>query len=130
MKSGKVEDELDKEIERRRKRKKELATKRLNKCSIRRNELQEALKKYGLQIRDDSKLCHGYIDGSLKDWSLNDVVDMCRQMNWLFTHTNYEKRVHENIQAEYKYNGQCDTADVAEYIRRKIIKNTVEVNHG
>lgn len=113
---------LDKELDKRRKRKIELASKRLSKSSVRRNELEAALNKHGLHIRPDSKLCHGYINGTLKDWSLDEVVDMCRQMNWLYTHTNYAQRLHYDIQGEYEYKGRCDVEEISNDLRCEIIK--------
>lgn len=98
---------------------------RLNK---RRQELTNELKKYGLHIREDSKLCQGYIDGSLdKGWTLNKVVSMCREMNWLYTKTNYKKLLDKALKkAQYEddeyYNFNETYYEVEPTIREEVKK--------
>lgn len=74
-------------------------------------ELKNALKKVGLKVRSDSKLCNSYIQGTLDrdEWSLDDVVKMCIEMHWLHTKTNYKellnKKLEETIDEEMDYYG-------------------------
>ena len=55
--------------------------------TFRTTELSNKLSEYGLVIRDDSKLCKGYIDGSL-DCDLNDVANRMCQMKYLYEYCN------------------------------------------
>ena len=108
------------EKERRLKRKAELSEKRMAKYHARKQELANALSKYGLKIRKDSKLCAAYLDGG--KYSLKYVVDTCRKMNWLYAKTDYASRLHEVIQQEYEILGHCDTQDEAEDMQSIIIE--------
>ena len=62
----------------------------------RRQELQQALFKYDLKIREDSRLCQGYIDGSI-NWELTNVVKMCCEMHWLYNYTDYRSQIDKEI---------------------------------
>lgn len=51
-------------------------------------ELTNALEAVGLTLRDDSSMCKQYICGEEDD--LDMVVNMMREMDFFYTHTNYE----------------------------------------
>ena len=136
------EDNLQREKEKRQKSKKERFEQKQNAIKIIRDkrylELSSALEKVGLQFRNDSKLCNGYINGSLEsNWTMAEIVEMCELMNWLHTCTDYQKRldaffasykrkreiryadyhIHDNQQEEKEY-----IESQIEIIREKIIK--------
>ena len=50
----------------------------------RRVHLTALLSKYGLELRDDSKLCQGYINGTVKDKSPEWIVSRICQMKYLY----------------------------------------------
>ncbi len=52
--------------------------------------LENALKKYKLDMRSDSKLCSGFIDGSIKDWTVDQVVHRMCQMKYLFDYCDMD----------------------------------------
>jgi hypothetical protein len=102
-----------------------------NKKTIRRSELSNELQKVGLKIRNDSKLCENYIDGSLSnEWSLKKVVDMCCEMHWLYNYTNYKKKLNRSLNNEIEICKSWDGRyyfsdiydDVEPTVRNKIIK--------
>jgi len=80
----------------------------------RRQTLSAALRAVGLQIREDSQLCQGYIDDTLEDWSLNAIVAMMVEMHWLFNYTPYKKALDLSVEASardiYEYEGHWGTA--------------------
>jgi len=92
--------------------------------------LKNALTKVGLKIRPDSKLCQEFIDDRLDEdiWTLDKVVEMCQEMNWLHTKTNYRQLLKTAISDEielYKsysncYNFQDIYDDIEPQIRKKI----------
>ena len=84
---------LEEEQEKRRIKKLRRHEKKNQGIKDRRDELEKELSKQGLKIRNDSKLCSGYIHGTLKNWSLNEVVDMMGEMRWLFEYTPYQKEL-------------------------------------
>lgn len=55
---------------------------------VRRKELKKALHTKGLELRADSKLCAGYIDGSILDKDIDDIVERMAQMKYLFDYAN------------------------------------------
>lgn len=126
--NGKLEDlKKEKEIKKknRRNNKEQLIEKR-------RNELKEAMSKKKLKIRSDSRLCDNYINGTLnKEWTLDDVVDMCCEMHWLYNYTNYKKRLDKELSEEinfYKewgerYHFPTVYEDVESDIREEIIED-------
>jgi hypothetical protein len=67
---------------------------------IRRYSLVKALSKYGLELRHDSKMCQQFIDGY---HSLAEVVDMMREMDWLFKHTDYSK-YQDKLMSDARFN--------------------------
>jgi hypothetical protein len=57
--------------------------------NTRRKELTTSLAQYGLVYRNDSRLCTKYIEGSLKGWTLDMVVERMCEMNLLFEYTDF-----------------------------------------
>ena len=55
---------------------------------FRKNSLINKLQIYNLELRNDSKLCSEYIDGTLKDWTEDQVVSRMCQMKYLFDYRN------------------------------------------
>lgn len=88
----------DKEIEKE-KRRKTIALNKKEKMDVKKKRLCTALNEHGLELRDDSKLCHGYIDGTIKGWTVSEIVQRMCQMKYLYDYCNmdacYEKAVDE-----------------------------------
>lgn len=62
----------------------------------RREKLTEELSRVNLQIRPDSKLCRGFINGDLgPEWSLQRVVHESALMHWLYNCTAYRSCLNE-----------------------------------
>jgi hypothetical protein len=54
------------------------------KREIRRLELVNALSCKGLELSSDSKLCDGYIDGTITNWTVDAIVERMCQVKYLF----------------------------------------------
>lgn len=64
--------------------------------NCREKRLEEALDKVGLEIRNDSKLCNGWIKGYKnidESWNLESIVKMCIEMKWLYEYTPYRSKI-------------------------------------
>lgn len=59
----------------------------------RRKKLSAALKKSGLKLRNDSRLCENYIHDGEHD--INDVVERMCQMKYLFEYCNIRRKIKE-----------------------------------
>jgi len=67
----------------------------------RKAELIQALAKYRLQLRNDSKLCQKYIDNTInhqsrsvplhRNWTLDQVVERMCQMHFLYNYANMDR---------------------------------------
>lgn len=114
------QDKIDAERERRLQRREALANRKAAPKLTRRQQLCDELAKYNLVIRNDSKMCAGYIENG--EFGLDLVVETCRKMNWLYNETDYADELHEWIQGEYEYKGYCDTRDAADLIQDSVIK--------
>jgi hypothetical protein len=128
-------NQLIKERENRAKKREENKRKnepiRLKKEAEKRNKRQEilvnALNRYGLELRSDSQLCNGYIDGTIKDWSLDEIVERMCQMKYLFEYMNMkyylDKIYHEQkMEREFSkyYPTQTVFEEAEEYVLSKI----------
>lgn len=92
------------------------ATKK-EKKNNREKELKKALKKKGVEMRNDSKLCRGYIDGTIKDWSVKEIVKRMCQMKYLYEYANMDRyiaKVERNQMKELKAGYFPDTSVVEE----------------
>jgi len=81
--------------------------------------LKKAMKKKGLEIRPDSKLCLGYIDGSIKDWTIPRIVKRMCQMKFLYEYTDIDKwfrKAKQERREEREYGDRSDFTllDIAE----------------
>lgn len=76
-----------------------------NKEAIRRNDLQECFNRYNLEIRNDSKLCSGYIDGTLKDWTCEQIARRTMEMKFLFENNNMYDEINK-IKNSYREIGE------------------------
>ena len=72
----------------------------------RKNELIDALKKYKLSLRSDSKLCEKYIQSGIRGigMSIDDIVERMAEMKYLFDYCNMRKNnklylLHRNYQS-------------------------------
>jgi hypothetical protein len=72
------------------------------KRSKRKKELKSALREIGLELRADSKLCQGYIDGTITNWDVDGIVERMAQMKYLYEYANMEHYLKkaERAQAE------------------------------
>lgn len=61
------------------------------KMDKRKYELLEALQKVGLELRNDSNLCSGYIRGSIVDWTIDEIVERMCQMKYLYEYCDFQK---------------------------------------
>lgn len=105
------------------------------KCQERRSDLVYKLSEVGLKIRSDSRLCDNYINGTLsKDWKLEDVVEMCCLMNWLYNYTDYKKKLKEKLDDElsfYKNFGErYYFPDIYEGVESSVRDEIIEKNGG
>ena len=97
----KNEEGLQKEKEKSSNRKLKIEENKNKKINQRENELANELSKLGLTIRPDSQLCHNYIHNKLdKCFSLEAVVNMTYETNWLYTKTNYKSELDKAIKEE------------------------------
>ena len=71
-------------------RKENAKKKKMEMNDKRKTKLVKVLKEYGLELRNDSKLCNGYIDGTIKDLSLNEIVQRMCQMKYLYDYCNMD----------------------------------------
>jgi len=90
----------------------------------RKKELKNALEISGLELRADSKLCLGYIDGSIKDWSIEEIVNRMCQMKYLYDYCHMDKcykKAEKNQAKEFNagYIPDVPLFDEAEYIALK-----------
>ena len=51
-----------------------------------------------MELCSDSKLCEGYIDGTIKDWTVEKIAERMCQMKYLFDYAGmeYQKEEFEN----------------------------------
>jgi len=87
----------------------------------RQTNLVNALENAGLELRSDSKLCHGYINGNIKDKTIDEIVERMCQVKYLFDYCNFQKildDVHDSQIEEYNagYFPDCPVFDEAEGI--------------
>lgn len=88
----------------------------------RRNELEQMLAEYNLQIREDSLICNEYIKlGDKAMYDKHEIVLIMNEMNFLYNHTNYKnilKTVRHNNYDSY-YDSENDNEANEEDIREK-----------
>lgn len=112
----------------------------LNGIAKRRRDLTVALRGYGLQLRSDSRLCQDYVqcgEANFMHLDLDGVVAVVRQMNFLYTKTNYESRMSKAVseikndirewhgwlpREEYEDTMQYEVAEACERIKRECVQ--------
>jgi hypothetical protein len=85
----------------------------------RKYKLLEALQQYGMKLRSDSKLCQGYIDGIIKDKSVDWIVNRMCQIKYLYDYCNMKDEIEKakKEQMEERIEGyfpDCSVFDQAE----------------
>jgi len=63
--------------------------------TLRRERLEKGLYKYGLTLRNDSKLCAGYINGTIKDWTVKKIVHRMCEMKYLYEYCKIDNFMDE-----------------------------------
>jgi hypothetical protein len=74
--------------------------------------LEEAMALKKLSIRSDSKLCQGFIDGKIKKYTVDEVVERMCQMKYLFDYCDMDTYISKEIVGELEYRGRYDKDDV------------------
>lgn len=87
--------------------------------ALRREQMIDALRVVGLELRDDSKLCQLYIEG--KTDNLSQIVRRMGEMRFLYEYCHMEEcrdEAYKNMREERDLFGHCDTTvqDIAESI--------------
>lgn len=105
-------------------RRMKIALKKNRIIESRKNKLVAALKECKLELRTDSKLCKGYINGTITDWTVPQIVYRMCKMKYLYDYCNmdyYLEKAHANQQEEYNagYFPDCSVFDEAEYTALK-----------
>ncbi len=57
----------------------------------RKKKLIKELELYGLELRSDSKLCKSYIDGTAKEWTLEEIITRMCEMKFLYEYCKMDK---------------------------------------
>lgn len=102
-------------------RKERIKKNKKDRANKRKIKLVKALKDYGLTLRKDSKLCCGYIDGTIKDWSIKEIVQRMCQMKYLYEYCNMNdcyQKAYDDQQRELNagYFPDCTVFERAEMI--------------
>jgi len=95
------------------------ANKKMKASEKRKHNLIITLRKHGLALRSDSKLCEGYIDGSIKDYTLDEIADRMCEMKYLYEYCDFDsayQKAYEDQQEEYNagYYPDCTVFEQAE----------------
>lgn len=80
----------------------------------------------GCELRSDSRLCEGYI--SRAEGSPVDIAQTMAEMRFLFTETDYEDLLQEEIQGELEDRGRYDRDEVSEMARERALEEYVLEN--
>lgn len=64
--------------------KKRIVRSREEMCDARREQLVTALQRFNLELRDDSELCRGYINGFIKDCTVDEIIERMCEMKYLY----------------------------------------------
>lgn len=90
---------------------------------MRYNRLSGELAKHGLVVRDDSRLCEDYVKKGRG--KLDYVVETMVEMNFYFTHTNYQQHYNHIWRIEKEFSGWCDRDEVSEMAKLEAFKDFV-----
>jgi len=92
--------------------------------NLRKTNLIKKLKELGLTLRNDSKLCTEYINGTLKDWTVEQIAHRMCQMKYLFDYCDMSQCLEQaskeqNDELTAGYFPDMTVFDQAEYIALK-----------
>lgn len=124
-KYGSVEARLSEKTQRSQK----VKNTKTNRIQTRTTELTDELNKRGLQLRSDSRLCDGYINGN-KNFSLKYVVDTMEEMAWYFNFTDYEDCRDKWIEGELDYRGRFDPDEASDCAKSEALHKWAEKNNS
>jgi len=88
-----INEKLNERRNKKEMRKKVINYGKQNKMMKRKLDLTNVLEKYGLEFREDSKLCNGYVNGTIKDKDLDWIANRMCQMKYLFEYCNMNEEI-------------------------------------
>jgi len=91
----------------------------------RRHQLEEALQRRGLELRTDSRLCAGYIDGTLS-LTVEQVCRSMEEMRFFFAHTTYEACFDDAKEAARDHKGYYDVDECSDVAKCAALRDYVE----
>jgi hypothetical protein len=102
-------------------RKEKINKRKMEISEKRKTKLVKVLKSYDLKLRDDSKLCNGYIDGTITDWGVDQIVQRMCQMKYLYDYCHMNDcydEAYEDQQEELEagYFPDCTVIEQAELV--------------
>lgn len=117
-KINELEEEKEKLKEQRRNKLKE---KKLKQQTTRKAKLIKELGNYGLKLRNDSKLCNGYIDGTISDWNVKEIATRMCHMKYLYDYCHMDDCYNEAYESQQEelnagYFPDCTVFEQAELI--------------
>lgn len=89
------------------------------KREIRQFELVNALQSKGLKLRPDSKLCYGYIEGTITDWTIDAIVERMCQVKYLFDYCKLSSYFSEAYKIQRSNYDTDSVFDIAEQLALK-----------
>lgn len=124
-------DGLNLEIIRRQHKKQQRKTKKEEKETMRRDSrvtlLTNALLKYGLTLRSDSRLCSNFIDGD-STLTVEAIADVMHEMNWYFTATNY-RIIRDDVWSDEAASGDYyDNEEISDTAKSIALSNWRKLN--
>jgi hypothetical protein len=90
----------------------------------RRADLEQALGQHGLRLRADSRMCAAFVQTGrgIFGESMQEVVEIMREMDFLYTHTNYSGIV-DDIREEYREWGEWyDMDEVVDTAKTRAVR--------
>ncbi len=98
---------------------------------MRRNKLilETKLMINGLELRPDSQICNDFIDGS-NDYSLNKIVSIMKEMDWLYSHTNYAQILKDTRQKHISTQRAYGWYEHDDYEEEKVRKQAKSIAMG
>jgi hypothetical protein len=96
--------------------------------SERRSQLSSELKKVHVELRSDSKLCNGYIDGSLDNWTISQIIKRMCEMKFLYEYCDmnaaYEKAKQNFYNSRYDRYERYNTQEIFEDAERIALRRS------
>lgn len=106
-----------------------LKSQRIVRETVRTEELVGALSQLGLELRSDSRLCEEYIAGK-SDQTVEEIATVMAEMDWYFSHTDYEECREEIIEEEMEYKGAFSPYSVSDYAKDRALDRWANRNVG